>query len=200
LLKVVKMSRSKGSSQFASLKGLGQETEQNHSGSLIFKQPKPVEDMPILLKDANSSVCNATDLIAPFDIGNSLRLSVPPELERRYPVIDRLMERFSVASPVQTRIPYRSSMEALDASPVGAGRDVGAGLGSSDPSDSSNRKDDADGSLLSPSKSASRTENVAIKEALVQEAQNVMGILEAAQVLYCTVLYYFSFSLSLVIG
>jgi hypothetical protein len=179
VLRVGKMSRSKGSSQLASIDGLGQKTERNHSKSLIFKQPQPVEDMPILLKDANSSVSSTIELFAPFDIGSSLRLSVPPELERKYPVIDRLLEVFSVSSPVQARVPYKSSMDTSLVSPVRAGDGSGAGSGSGDPSDSNNRKDDG---LLSPSRSASRAENTAIKEALVREAEDVMSILEAAQV------------------
>jgi hypothetical protein len=173
------MSRSKKfklAPQVAGKGGASINEERRYSASLIYKPPLPVDDVPILLKEVNPSVNRAIDAFAPFQIGSTLRLSVPAEIERKYPVIDRLIEKYGVSSPGQsTRSPSKSGNPASGstsiASPVRSGILEG-----------SHSTDEA---VLSPSRigSSHRAENLEIKESLMREAQHVMMILDAAQVI-----------------
>lgn len=64
-------------------------------GVLTYEPPLPMEELPRLLRDVVPSLKIFLSKQPPFNIGNSLRLTVPDEIAKAYPKVDELFKLYS---------------------------------------------------------------------------------------------------------
>ena len=64
-------------------------------GVLTFKPSAPMKELPRLLKDVVPSLNSFISKHPPFNIGNSMRLTVPDEVAKLFPDVDTLFKLYS---------------------------------------------------------------------------------------------------------